>query len=306
MNLTTTPLTRDNLKEVHELCEGEVPEYSFPLEWFSRFTLGDIRFDPSLAIVAIQEGDIVGFFMGTTRKGLVRGFSGFLKFFVVKKSWQRRGIGSFLLETLLKRFKERKIRRIRVMDCNPDYVWPGLDPRFTAAFFFLKKHGFKKRGERKNLLCPLSENDLGDLNKAPPTELAGFEVRRAGSGERERVVSFAKKHFGLGTWPQEVDLSFRNTPPSTFIAVAPDNDEIVGFATHSAFFPGSFGPTGIRKDLRGMGIGSVLLKWCAHDLRASRIDQMEILWVVGDTVKFYSKAIGAKIGRLFWPMKRRI
>lgn len=310
--LDITPLTEASLPAVHALCEATVPEYSFPAEWFRRFTIGDMHYDPVLALVARvgDDDDPAGFIMATRRKRVAWfGWTAYLKFLVVRRDLQRQGVGTRLLDTLLERLKARKLRRVRVMDSNPDYIWPGLDPRFTAAYFFLKKHGFKKGRERVNLHVPLDEispTRRPILGRTPPAEVAGYRLGRAGAGDKSSVVEFVHEHFRLGTWAEETALSFRNDPPTTFVARAPDTDAIVGFATHSSFFPGSFGPTGVEKSLRGHGLGGALLRWCLHDLATAGVPRMVIQWVVGDTIKFYSKTIGAKIGQVYWTMRRRV
>jgi len=102
-------------------------------------------------------------------------------------------------------------------------------------------------------------------------------------------------------------MSFDNDPVTTFIARQKTTHEIVGWATHSAHYTGSFGPTGVLKSIRGGGIGGLLLRWCLYDIKSTFAkDTMTIMWVSGDTAKFYSKATGAVISQSFWVMTKRV
>ena len=104
---------------------------------------------------------------------------------------------------------------------------------------------------------------------------------------------------------EEVKISLKLQPPTTFVAKNVKN-EIIGWATHSQFFPGSFGPTGVDASLRGKGIGTELFLWCLWDIKQNGFDTCEIMWVEGNTVKFYSKTIGAYISPIFYPMYKKI
>jgi hypothetical protein len=133
-------------------------------------------------------------------------------------------------------------------------------------------------------------------------------VKRAERVDEEELVtlSFMPKLYQLSFWPDEITLSFQKSPIPTFIAIDSSSEKIIGWASHSIQFPGSFGPTGVKKSERGQGLGKLLLKWCLWDLKTNfDLDQMIINWVQEDTAYFYSKSIGAYIYRLYWTMKKR-
>jgi len=100
-------------------------------------------------------------------------------------------------------------------------------------------------------------------------------------------------------------MTFDNDPITTFIA-KDQSGKIVGWASHSIHFPGSFGPTGVKKSLRGKGLGGVLLNWCLYDLKQMGLKIGKVMWVVDNTVYFYLKSKGAHICEFFWTMKRRV
>ncbi|MHA1793708.1 MAG: GNAT family N-acetyltransferase [Promethearchaeota archaeon] len=299
----------DNLKEVHEFFESQAGSlYSFPLKTFRNATLDDTDFIPDLSIV-IKSGkkEIISAMMAIIRKTtvavhgrLVPYTSTILSMFAVHERYRRRGIGSAMLSLLFTRLKRYKRRKISLMVSVPRYFWPGLDPRYTAAYFFLKKNGFKRRRkERINL-----SYQIPDEMEMPASETNGFLIQRARHEDKEATFNYVKRNF-IGFWHEEVKLSFLNEPCTTFLLKDGDG-AIVGFASHSIHFPGSFGPTGVNKNLRGQGLGSLLLKWCMWDIKQSGMDKAIIMWVEGETIKFYSKAIGARIDHVYWPFSRRI
>ncbi len=309
-SLEFNSLNEENVKAVYKMCDNNVPTVKQSLETFKKTTLESLLFDPSLTIVASgPEGYIVAFFMAVFRRSLVfrnKRRIAVLKFFVVEKEWRYKGLGTKIYFDLYERIKNSEVKclRFEVMSSMPEYWFPGLDPRHTEAYFFLKKHGFKKSEERVNLCVNL---DSIPINK-PPDELKGFKVSRATFEDKKELVpiQFMSKLYQLSFWPEEIELSFANDPITTFIARDSSNSKIVGWATHTAHFPGSFGPTGVKKSLRGLGIGGILLSWCLWDIKQLGVKKAKILWVEDDTIYFYLKSKSAQICEFFWVMKKKI
>jgi mycothiol synthase len=305
-------LTENNLNKVHSMCQNNVPLISHSLKTFENATLNSKYFIPDFSIVTLDESnDIIAFFMLVMKKPYVfrkmRDIAT-LKFFVVTKEWRLKGIGTYLYNELLRRVKNSKYKCFRmkfdVMVSAPDYWYPGLDPRQTEAFFFLKKQGFKKRHERINLCVDLEHI----TENKPPSALKNYKISRIIDKDKKELVplTFMPLMYQKSFWPKEVASSFLNDPKSTFIAQDIINDKIMGFASHSIGFPGAFGPTGVNKKIRGLGLGSLLLKWCLWDLKQMGLKQCIIRWVGEDTAYFYLKSVGAKICEIYWTMERRI
>jgi mycothiol synthase len=311
-DLTIVPLSESNLNAVHAMCERNVLYYDYSLETFRRATLMDEGSTPELSMVAINKDENpIAFFFAVFRKPWVIKFRNKLviKMFVVDSTRRCEGIGTMMMRELLKRAKQHEKAswrmKISVMDSNPHFLLPGLDPRHTEAFYFLKKNGFKRyRIQKHRINLKIRKEDFP--NEEPAKEKNGYKISRASQEEKEETVGFVKKHFGLGTWPEETRISFENDPPTTFIARDPIKNEVIGFAAHSVLFPGSFGPTGVDKVLRGKGIGGLLLKWCLWDIKQMGLKKCIIMWVVGDTKYFYLKSANARIHHIYWPMKKRI
>ena len=294
-------LTQNNIQRVHRLFETNSPFFSIPIDYFIRGTLNDDGFNPDLSLILFEptKNEPIAALIVVMRPKIDDNYC-FFKGCVVDKDYQRKGIGSFMLKEFFTRVKEIGITRVIYGPSVPDYWQPGVDIRNTSLFFFLKKHGFKTQKVIYNLTV-----SLDFLKTKPALKKEGYRYERVQSKDFEKTYDFVKKHFSEGTWPEEVSSSFNNKPPTTFIAKN-EKSEVVGWATHSQFFPGSFGPTGVLESLRGKGIGTKLFLWTLWDIKENGRDTCEIMWVVGDTVKFYSKAVDAYISPVYYPMYKKI
>jgi GNAT superfamily N-acetyltransferase len=297
-------ITKQNIEKIHQMCERNKDFYPIPLDFFIRGTLEDSGYIPELCVAIYEKSDEhqqrpIGYFHVTKRKGWVIGTRVYIKSFMIDRPYRRKGIATWALQELMKRAKKRFPRStIHFGACNPDYWFPGVDTRHTAALFFLYKMGFKKHGIIQSLTVHLEQFK----NWTPITERNGYTFRRASAEDLPALKEFVKKNF-LGTWHLEAELSFKNNPPTTFIALDPDN-KIVGFSSHSVGFPSAYGPIGVNKAIRGQRLGDILLKWCMWDILQAGYSTSIIMWVVGDTPKFYSKTIGAYIHPVYYSLKR--
>ena len=92
----------------------------------------------------------------------------------------------------------------------------------------------------------------------------GFLLRRAEVWDRERLRRFVAQEFSE-LWAAETDQAFNRSPITVYIAQR--EAEIAGFAAYECTRRGFFGPTGVRKELRGKGLGAALLFRCLESMR---------------------------------------
>ena len=293
------PLNEGNLKAVYDLFNRNELFYYIPLEYFRRGTLEDYGFDPEISLVLMDSNNntIIAALVAVNRAEYCC-----IKALIVDKEFRRKGIGKEILKEFIYRVKTKheNTKFINFGASPPNYWFPGVDLRHTDLVFFLKKNKFKVKEIRQNLTVLLKTLDL-----KPSSEANGYHYERVQAKDFEELVEFVKIYYGHSAWPKEVQLSFKNNPPTTF--VAKDNeDQIIGWATHGLQFPGAFGPTGVIYTLQGKGIGSELLKWCLWDIKKSGLEKCTIMWVVGNTIKFYSKSIGAYISPVFYEMSKSL
>ena len=89
----------------------------------------------------------------------------------------------------------------------------------------------------------------------------------------------------------EADRAFNYMPITCHLAVR--ERQIAGFAVYESTRRGYFGPTGVREDLRGSGLGAALLLACLESMREMGYGYA-IIGGVGPA-KFYEKTVGATI-----------
>jgi GNAT superfamily N-acetyltransferase len=92
-----------------------------------------------------------------------------------------------------------------------------------------------------------------------------------------------------GVWAMEAERAFAGMPISCYIGLK--DAEIVGFAVYESTRRDYFGPTGVREDLRGSGLGTALLLACLDSMREMGY-AYAIIGGVGPA-KFYEKTVGA-------------
>jgi len=117
---------------------------------------------------------------------------------------------------------------------------------------------------------------------------AGVAVQRAEPWDRLRLRTFIEKEFG-SWWVVEAELAFARQPISAFLAI--HEGAVVGFAAYECTRRNYFGPTGVRPDLRGNGIGAALLSRCLESMREMGY-AYAIIGGVGPAA-FYEKVCGA-------------
>jgi ribosomal protein S18 acetylase RimI-like enzyme len=309
---TEEKLNSSNLREAFEFCEKNVKEINLSYEIFKNATIKSKNYFPELCVlIKNSTNTIIGFFMIVFRRSLVfkkRRNVTVLKFFVVDKKWRQKGLGRKMYHNLMAKVKNHKKKsfwmKLEVLSSQPDYIFPGLSPKLTPALLFLKSLGFKKYEERINLKVDLNSLETYVL----PKKLNTVEISRATLEDKEELISlkFMPWKYRMIFWADEIKSSFQNRPITTFVAKEKEENKIIGWATHSVSFPGSFGPTGVSKKYRKKGIGKLLLKWCVWDLKQSKVNPMIIRWIDKKTLSFYSKSIGAKVSEIYWALKRRI
>ena len=117
---------------------------------------------------------------------------------------------------------------------------------------------------------------------------AGATIRRAEPWERSAFRAFVEEQFGA-RWADEAETAFFHQPITAFVATV--DRELAGFAVYECTRRGYFGPTGVREDMRGRGIGASLLFRCLEAM-----DEMGYAYAVIGGVgpaEFYEKVCGA-------------
>jgi mycothiol synthase len=260
-------------------------------DWVRAKSLSDATYDPELMIAAEEDGEAVGFLLGS-----VANDTGWIRAFVVREDRRREGIGTLLFETIEARFRARGVEDVTAGWALPVYFLPGIDVAYTDAIVFLERHGYETdRVARVNMDVRLMQRDLDTEADRARLQASGIEVRRGRVEDRDGISELCNSEGHEG-WAAETRLALEKTPAPVFVALK--DDAICAFATHSICGPVHFGPMLTHHALRGMGVGSVLLKDCLRDWQAAGIETCEITWA--GPLTFYARTVGATMGKAFW------
>lgn len=114
----------------------------------------------------------------------------------------------------------------------------------------------------------------------------GIRIKRALGLDKTLILDFVRENFSQG-WADECLMGLVND--GCYLAVY--QGEVVGFACFDATMKDYFGPTGVRPDMRGKGIGKALLLRCLLSMYERGYNYAIIGWA-GPTA-FYEKVCGA-------------
>ncbi|MEY9929228.1 mycothiol synthase [Catenulispora sp. GP43] len=229
--------------------------------------------------------------------------TGHIDLLVVGPEHRERGHGRALLAELERRLAAAGATRLRIRGNPPYFAWPGIDVRYTPAVCLATAAGYERLLDADNMLVDLAAADLAteDDERRLAEAGMGVEIRRARPEDEKPLRAWIEEEFG-GTWGQEAAMALHNDPPRLHVAVR--DGAYLGFAGHGIQRVAMFGPMGTDEAARGLGIGAVLLRRCLADQREAGIAVAEIGWV--GPVRFYSKTVGATLGRVFWTFEKSI
>ncbi|NUR63217.1 MAG: GNAT family N-acetyltransferase [Catenulispora sp.] len=251
-----------------------------------------------------DSSSILGFALGSLRPARDgKPVTGHVDLLVVAPEHQSRGVGRAVLAEVERRLIAVGAARLRIRGNPPNYAWPGIDVRYTPATCLASSAGYGRLWDANNMLVDLAAATSAGLlaTGADERRLAelGVEVRRAKAEDEDSLRAWVQAEFG-GSWAAECGIALRNEPPTLHVATR--DGQFVGFAAHAAPRVPVFGPMGTGEAARGLGIGTVLLRRCLADQRDAGVDVAEIGWV--GPVRFYARAVGARLGRVFWAYEK--
>ena len=288
--------------DVLALCQNTYQFDSFTKELLHEKIYEDPFFNPEIIWIAEEGTTMVGFLMGTCRMDICGVNYGYVKLMAVEEAHQRKGIARRMYELLEKELCSQKIDVVRLGDVPMNYFMPGIDPRYTPALCFAMRMGFNRFMDTANLSVNLLSREWIDDDKIKALQLDNIEVSRATTEDKDELMDFVADEWKL--WQFELEMAYKSDPIAIHIAKL--NGEIKAFSAHSANNKGLswFGPMGTHPDLRGKGMGKVLLYCCLEDLKSMAFKTAIIPWV--GPIDFYSHHAGAVVERVFWRYEKKL
>nr|BFE63797.1 hypothetical protein GCM10020063_083230 [Dactylosporangium thailandense] len=233
---------------------------------------------------------------------------GHVELLAVLPEARRRGVGAALLRAAEERLADLGATRVRLGGNPPCYAWPGVDVRYTPAVCLARRAGYEVTDTAWNMtadltrLAPANESGMGESrqDEKRAEEARVDEARLDGQGVKvlpagPDTASWVRSIWGNG-WAWEVEESLGRDGAGCYVAVR--DGEILGFAAYGANRPSWFGPMGTAPAAEGLGVGRVLLRRCLVDQYSLGLRSAQIGWA--GPIGFYSKAVGARVERVFW------
>ena len=205
-------LDREDLPAV-----GAILEAAFPYD-----RIGVVLEEKLLGANGSRAGTTLVAWEGSKPAGVIAMAGRWIKVFAVDPDQRNHGVGTVLLDLASAWVRNRGGGgKLRFMDHPGNYLAPGLDVREAAGRAWVERHRFRAAGENVNLRVPLVGNPhVTEARAAERVERArerGYDVRRVGRGERDRVVKVAAESFAAA-WAFEVGRAMDQDPPAVFAA----------------------------------------------------------------------------------------
>ena len=222
---------------------------------------------------------------------------GWLSFVAVHPDYQRRGVGTALVRTG-EAFLRARGRPTAILGSDPAHFFPGV-PDATGAEEFFEAAGYALRGEAYDLHRSLDGYRTPEAVSAARAANPDVDVRPLTPADQDALLGFLDATFP-GRWRYTVARFLRAGGPIGDLMGVIRRGAVLGFAM--LFHPGSrwigpsvawspsaggLGPMGLAPELRGRGLGQVLVDRSVVHLAALGVREMLIDWTI--LLDFYGK-----------------
>ncbi len=167
---------------------------------------------------------------------------------------------------------------IHIYGYAPYYIVPGLNKHYEILDNKIRKHGYEVIDRVVNYYLDTEQYYIPlkyywlmeDLRKK------GYEIHEVSNKETLiKTKEWIYRNFGI-TWSTEADIAYNSEYGGVVIAIK--DYEIVGFSVYSGLALHRFGPIGVSKDHRGIGLGEVLMHYSLEKIKLNGSPIIEIPW----------------------------
>lgn len=255
---------------------------------FRSLVLLDANFDPDGLRVAVDGDRVLGAAYAVRRLTPMSGTDlepeqGWIPFFFVDPAARGLGLGRRLLTEALDWLRGHGRTRVDFSSYTPNYVLPGLDAEtYPEAAKLLDSLGFRTLYEAVAMDRRLAGYRFPDVAARRRDELTARGHRFATPCDDDLVdlLALAGRHFNPD-WARAIRECLAAGTPLDRIVVARDpSGRLAGWAMHGAYASADerFGPFGVLEEMRGTGLGTVLLHLVLERMRAHGAHCAWFLW----------------------------
>ena len=219
--------------------------------------------------------------------------AGSIPLILVDPGYQRRGIGTGLLEAAVRQIRAGTASSVTAGSGGAAYIWPGVPRDLPAAVRFFASRGWQHTHDALDLVTDLAEYrpPPGVAGRAPGP---GVTITLATDADLVAMRAFEAATFpSWARWydaarPQEVLLA--RTPSGaiagTLLLEGPGADTV--FAPMLGPAAGTIGCVGVAPSLHGQGIGTALVVRASQLLSQAGVRACHIGW--NNRESFYRRA----------------
>ncbi|MEU3525930.1 GNAT family N-acetyltransferase [Streptomyces sp. NPDC038707] len=255
---------------------------------FRSLVLLDANFDPEGLRIAEAGGRITGAAYAVRRLVPLTGTDlepeqGWIPFFFVDPAARGRGLGRRLLTDALAWLHGHGRTRVDFASYTPNYLLPGLDTgTYPEAAGLLASLGFRTLYEAAAMDRTLVGYRLPDeiARRRDDLTARGYRFATPADDDLVDLIALAGTHFGPD-WARAIrECCAAGTPPDRIVVARDPSGRLAGWAMHGAYEAAleRFGPFGVRTELRGTGLGKVLLHLVLERMRARGAHGAWFLW----------------------------
>lgn len=307
------------LKEIVTLWNNEVVSSSFYTSFNEEEFLGKVIYNKYFKdegfILAIKDDELIAYGCAVVTNQDDK-TPGYIAFIVVKKEFQRKGIGSFILRKLEDFLLSNNKTFIRQMFLNPiNLKWiipntnnhthanaPGVAYN-TPWYFFLMNNGFNVKGPNQDVYHL-------DIDKYEHSQEIVTRLNDLASKGYLITDYDQNKHYGFSDlfkalnnqdWQNKVDENLAKKKPDPMIVVVKDN-RIVGWTGPllTTFDKrGSFAGIGIHPNENNLGLGRLLFSELVYRSKLNNATYMTLFTGSENVARYIYLKTGFKIVETF-------
>ena len=295
------------------LWNAALPHDPIDAQTLRRKVLLDPNFDPARLLVAEVEGRLAGFCLCLIRRVPMEGGGleperGWITAFGVAPEVRRQGLGSALLERALELFRSAGRSEVSIAPYVPNYFVPGVDEsHYAEGLAFLQGCGFEVVSRPLSMDASIVLFDYAPFQaREDGLREEGIEVRSLRAHEMPLLLTFLREHTSPDWLRDARELltdTTRGLATAAQFTVAVTDGQIVGYCQ---FRGEHFGPFGVREDLRGRGIGTVLLAKCLETMKTHGLHNAWVLWTSDETAERVYSRFGFRETRRFSVLRRAV
>lgn len=301
-------------EEIVELWNECCPYDTITVEKFRKFIIFDENYNSELCLVALEDGEIVGFVYGYKRrfpyldKG-IESEKAWIGALFVKKGYRNLGIGKNLLNNVETKMKKDGAKTIVLGANSPHYFFSGLDEEhYPEALNFFKCAGYCGYEKHYSMGMNLHYFDLSEKTKNRKKELenAGYHFKMFDYSYSLELLHFLEIEFGGGWKYHALEAMKKDKAQDRIMIVLDPKGNICGCANRAIDDNEMrFGPIGIAGKERNAGIGTVLLECAMLEMKKRGIYRMFFMTTDENGRRYYER-VGLELIRTYTAFKKEI